>query len=198
MRTNKEKYDAILEELNERAMRYIDGIFPDGKPIVYYAIGQGFVVEAVPIKDFGYHFGFQFYPKDHPTRIEIEALQQFALTDIQFCENDVCINVEITGKWKDGSTRKSSWTMRLSQLRDPDKYGMSLQYEELKDIAARKKELYTLKDGDLACAYCRKAFPKEKAYHGHIYSIANYGVRGRDNDYCSPECHGYDQMAHEG
>lgn len=191
--TNKEKFDAIYAELTEKGERYIDSIFPDGRPAVYFKVGRGYEVEEVKISKWIY--SFQIYQMDKPTTKDVEAINAYASSNIVFEDKNVSAFCEHVEKRGDRVCR-SSWSQRLTDIRKNEQY--SFDPNALTEVAAAQKEKYTLKDGDIACAYCRRAFPKEKAFRGHIYSIANYGRGGKDFDYCSPTCHGHDQMAHEG
>lgn len=75
---------------------------------------------------------------------------------------------------------------------------VSFNREDLLELSEELKDKYIAKEGQIKCAYCSIAIDEDKSVKHKVISYANYGSAGRYFRYCSGECAGYDQMAHEG
>jgi hypothetical protein len=175
-----DQYDILMQEHRKRGEEIVAATFPE-LPQTVYCVGSRYEVEewcvfkvaANPIIS-----GAWF--EKRPTRKTIAAVK--AAPDIT--KDDICLHVQKGGtstgvKYKDIGKR----------------FFFSKEDADAKSVELRK--IYVAKDGQFNCRYCNKATDSVKKVKRRIISRSYPGM-GQEFEYCSSECGGYDQMAHEG
>lgn len=94
-----------------------------------------------------------------------------------------------TGQWK------ASGAHLLIKIKD-DKT-LAFAESDLYPLQREWKEKFEPRDGHIACTYCRKQVPAKDAVDFTVIARQYPNMR-KTSKYCSKECGGYDQMAHEG
>ncbi len=184
MKTNKEKYQILLDEYNGVVQNHISYLFPNGLPKKIFTQDG----EKINVKNVTYAtIRPSFYEEEKPTRIDIEKIKGF-LADQKILE--VLIHYEyITIGCRATSAEK------LSKIISNDR--ISFNPFTLRNFVKQYRKDYTLKLGDVRCSYCSKAVKESESENYTIIFPRDGRVVRETNKYCKG--HGiYDQMGHEG
>lgn len=184
MKTNKEKYQVLLDEYNQVVQNYISRLFPNGLPKKLFTQDG----EKINVKNVTYAtIRPSFYDEEKPTRIDIENIKEFLSN--QKVE-DVLIHYEyITVGCRARGAEE------LNKIIANDR--ISFNPFSLRKFIRQYKKDYVLKLGDVRCAYCSKAVKESESENYTIIFPRDGRVVRETNKYCKG--HGiYDQMGHEG
>ncbi|MFK3738973.1 YdaE family protein [Massilia sp. TN1-12] len=192
MKTNREKYDHICGQIAAKDQAAIAALLPDGVPIQFHTIEQ---YEARPIDVTSVQRHRRgFYIKAGDARVTRQDLQEAnavldnwtmpALDDLFVFYSYKQTYGIVSGAYpyqKIGGDVTLAW--------DADALAPEIE---------RRRELYAPREGHEPCAYCRKQTPSASTVSGTIYYRDRGGLAQKTCRYCSPTCHGHDQMGHEG
>jgi hypothetical protein len=192
MKTNREKYDHICGQIADKDQAAILALLPDGVPGQFHTIDQ---YEAKPIAVTGisrYRRGF--YVKDAEARImkkDVEEANAALASWAAPALGDIMV----------GYSYKQTYGT-VSGAHPYPKIGgdvmLAWDAEALLPEIERRRALYAPREGHEPCAYCRKQAPSASMVSGTIIYRDIGGVARKTCRYCSPNCHGNDQMGHEG
>ncbi len=182
-KTNQQKWAELNEILEDKKEIIIDELFPDKKPTsVFTAYWNGIVQNEIT------HFMVRGSKEPHVysgqkiTGKDVEALKLY-LDKFDSDSKQIFIyygGVKYVGAYK---------------LADIDiKKHRSFNREDLIEIHKELEEKYAPKDGYKPCQYCGKQVPENTLIKGTVI----YRGGSKVGYYCSGECAGNDQMAHEG
>lgn len=192
MKTNREKYDHICDQIKARNSAAIRELLPDGVPEQFYAI-NGYSANPVAVTEVRRHMpGFYVKPADSRIMTKdiddataaLEAWVKPTLDDIMVHYSEKKTYGNISGAYpypKIGSDAGMAWTA-----------------EALAPEIERRRALYAEREGHDPCTYCRKQTPSGSMVSRTIYYRNRGGLAQKTCRYCSPACGGYDQMGHEG
>lgn len=182
MRTNKEKFDHYYYMMKAERNVQLDALFAElGSPAKYYKIGRTEMHE-LSIDRLFYYDGY-FGDCKKPRREAVQRIKEYVdnlppldRTQVRVIgdSNDLLVKIEEPGN------------------------NYSFNAVDLEETQQANIIKYTLKPGDISCAYCGRAAQESEATTRKIISYATYGPAGRTNKYCSDKCGLHDQMAHEG
>jgi len=192
------QYEAILDDIaNQFCLSY----FTDGLPSNLYSIAvnhqkyeYGYYIRKAEVEEVSYHFkGDQRKPyyNKRPTAKAVSEIKQLSetISIADLDKSNIYIHV------RDGGT---SWATSLDELESAD---VSIDEESMKPALKEKidyyVENYLIKDGQFACAYCRKATDNDKKITRDIISRQYPNFR-KSFDHCSEKCASHNQMSHEG
>ena len=190
--TYAEKFDTAMDAINKRAAEYVAILFPDGPPKEIFTINMAsYKPKSKEVTGVSCDTPwFDRNPK-RPSKGQVEKIQAYLESTPDYANGEIYI------RYREKDNRSTTTgAYRMSEIRKSK--SISFNPDDLLAECTRLSEFYTLKEGDINCAYCGKAFPGKDAVTRKIISYANYGPQGVVNKYCSGECGGYDQMAHEG
>lgn len=187
---NKDKYDQYYAIFKAEEEKYLKGLFPDGLPPKMYQLGSTTIEEKivtgarVSVKGTYRSYG------EKVTNKEVEHIKAFVEKGISFSPADVVITYRYTHvNWD--VTGAESYEKVLANER------FTFDRSLLEVVLQQNIEKFTLKEGDISCAYCGRATPAATAVKDYV--IARQYPNGRKQfEYCSPTCAMNNQMSHEG
>ena len=195
MRTNKEKYEEIWGQLEDRSRIFIKSVLP-AIPKSFFAIStnytkhkDGYFIEEYPIEKAAYHYGFYRTCHKRPTKKDIAELTAKIAGMPDFTPDNIMFywridNTSGAGKMSDFSEGKKAWIV-----------------EKLQPRLQILIDTYSPKKGYIACSYCRKQRKPEDIVYKTIISPnwKNQGFKSPPRPYCKDNhCAVWDQMGHEG
>jgi hypothetical protein len=202
-RSRLSQFNEIKAQLEAKGAAFVAECFKDGRPTVFYEIkidfvkypGQGYHIAECPVTDIRYGWQFVWAPwcRKRPSVEDVAKMRQMLDTPPDASHVLVCSELR-------ESYGKVSWANPLAYFDNPRPgYGeyYSFHRENLADKLAYLIETYIPKEGQFKCHYCGKATDNAKKIRGTVIA-AQYPNMRAEFDYCSGECNGHDQMAHEG
>ena len=191
-KTNKEKYDEILIEINKKFDEYINVMFPV-KHDKLYSIIRWYEIDTKEI--LCYYYKSRFYNKENVSTTELDDAKSF-LVNLRF---DALKTDNIYIKYKTsygvtGSINLKDVGLECNSVFDIEQLGAKIAENKIK---------YEMKDGCIRCSRCQMVVPETQVYSSKLIfrdrnKFGKAFVNERTVKYCSKECAGYDQMAHEG
>jgi hypothetical protein len=195
MVTNKDKYNAIYDELESYYQSFILSVIPI-TPAHYYSIStnyikykDGYFIEERHITGIKYNHGV--YRLEKPTRKDIERLKIF-LEDLPEPTRD-----KILVCWKASNCSGATNLLKIGAENSLTAW----KSEDLEPKLAQMIEKYSPKEGHVACSYCREQRKPEDIKNATIISRMwkHQNYTSPQRPYCKDKpCDSYDQMAHEG
>lgn len=192
MKTNREKYDHICDQIASKDQAAIAELLPDGAPAQFYTIEQ---YEAKPITVTNvcrYRRGF--YVKGADARItkkDIEEADAVLANWAAPALDDIMVGYSYKQTYGAVSGAHAYPKIGLDAM-------LAWDAEVLSPEIERRRALYAPREGHEPCTYCRKQTPSGSMVSGTILYRDLGGLARKTCRYCSPTCHGYDQMGHEG
>ena len=187
---NKDKYDQYYEIFKAEEEKYLKGLFPDGLPSKMYQLGRTTIEEKIVTGTCISVKGIYGSGKNI-TNKEVEHIKAYVEKGISFSPSDVMINYEYYYATSSKVIGSESYEKVLANER------FTFDRSLLEEALQRNIEFYTLKEGDISCAYCGRATPATTAVKDYV--IARQYPNGRKQfEYCSGECATHNQMSHEG
>lgn len=190
--TNSEKFNNAMAAINEKSKAFVDDFFNGKVPNQFYRVCMK-TYKPVPVKINRVFCLIPYFErgKSRVSKDQLKKIIVYLESMNDFCPED--IRIEYTEEHK---TYTSTGWYKIDDIAI-DK-GKSYNCDDLLCKCAELKMRYELKEGDISCDYCRKAFPEKEKVIYRVISYANYGPAGKTGNYCSRECSMHDQMAHEG
>lgn len=200
-KTNKDKWNELQVLLDQKKDNYFNDFFtknPEPKFIYKATVSE---IKAIPITRFKLRCDNEPRVWDKVTREDLKKLREF-IDDFENLNKEIgCCYTE------DHGTYKCSGAEGYYKVIEDKR--MSFNESDLMEIQKQLHEKYAPRDGYKPCAYCGKQVPEDDLVSHQIIfqnsrpdpcSRSGYRkfVDKKTNLYCSGECAGYDQMAHEG
>lgn len=192
MKTNREKYDHICDQIAAKDQAAILALLPDGVPGQFYTIEQ-YEAKPIAVTNISRHRR-GFYVRRVDARITKKDIEEAdaVLTGWTSPALDE-IMVGYSYKQTYGTVSGAyPYTVIGS------KAGLAWTAEALTPEIEFRRDLYAEREGHEPCAYCRKQTPSAAMVSGTILYRDRSGLARKTLRYCSPTCHGSDQMGHEG
>lgn len=192
MRTNREKYDHICDQIAAKDQAAILALLPDGVPGQFYTIEQ-YEAKPIAVTNVRRH-RLGFYVKSADARImknDIEEAEA-VLTD---WADPALVDIMV------GYSYKQNYGTVSGAYPYPKIGGdvtLAWDAEALAPEIERRRALYADREGHEPCTYCRKQTPSGSMVNHTIHYRDQGGLKKKTCRYCSPTCGGYDQMGHEG
>jgi hypothetical protein len=198
------QFNELKAQLEEKGQAFVDECFPDVRPTVFYTIRmdcinhpkEKYTIAECPVTGVRYHWQLPYNDGKHrPSVKDVEKAR--LLLDAPMDDSHVLLHTE--WKWGDGYKYTSTGAEPLADFykHRPGYAYVSFDRATLEPILADLIATYVPKEGQFCCHYCGKATDNAKKIHGTVIAAQYPNMRGHF-DYCSAQCNGHDQMAHEG
>jgi hypothetical protein len=194
--TNLQKAQSLWSQLDAKASKFIDTLFPNGSPTMLYAVGRTDYIER---KVTAIEYDWPLYRSNKPTRNEITFIKGMVETTYPLDPSSVVVRWQETtnGITFNGGTRLGE----IGVGKNGCPVMESFTKEEIAETVARNKEWYAPREGYLPCSYCGQQRPLGSLHQQSIFS-PNWkatGYKSPPRNYCIDKpCASHDQMAHEG
>lgn len=213
MRTNLEKWNHHMSISDKKDSEFISSLNLVIPKCVYEVKGNGTIQKMDITKVYYSKRNTKpcFYG-EKPTKIQLSKLIEYVNSDIKYSKEFVFYSYQYFTKWDYKGEIRNSKTTGAFNLSEIEKYHIDINSankdsKKKKEIKERENEL--LANGHIRCPYCNIVIPESEAVSHTIifqnsrqdpFSRTGYKkfVDKKTNKYCSGECGGNDQMAHEG
>ena len=198
MKTNLEKWNHYKEILKRKEQAYLEkelGDYPQN--IVWGVHPNGSMFQVTTDTCYRHAVRVYFFTKK-PTRKDVERIENYALSDIQFSKDKIRIVCkEISGTY---TTTGNRTIEEFERIYYKDKIEAEKKAFETTEKIRTEKEL--IESGSHhRCCYCHSVKTKENIRFDTIFSPnwASSGGQSPPRPYCRDKnCAVNDQMAHEG
>ena len=199
--TNLQKWDDAQSSLDILKKKYIENFFIGKEiPKVIYQADMN-QIEEIEIDHIGVSSRNEPYYYKKPTKEDIKLLLDF-INNFDTQEKEIFVYYT-----KKSGTSTCSGAYKYSEVIENKR--LSFNRDELIPVQQELNEKYAPREGYKPCAYCGRQVPENTMVSHKIifqssrpdpFSKTGYKrfVDEKVNKYCSNQCGGNDQMAHEG
>ena len=202
MRTNLEKWNYYMSLINNKEQEFINSNIKDIPTCIYEVYPSG---KLRTLNVTGVRYRNELYGGAKPSREDVAKIKAYYENMPELIIEKVSVNWECIDQ-----RYKSSSAVRYLEMKEKyftSKEDADKKAFELTEIKRKEEEL--LNNGHIRCAYCGKVVPEKEAVNYEIifqnsrpdpFSRTGWKkfVDRKTNKYCSKQCGGHDQMAHEG
>ena len=185
--TNKEKYDNYLSLIKQREDDFISNSIVI--PTVLYSVDNFCTIKYI-VSGFRYDNKARLITPYKITRERLKLVKDYYESTPELTLNNltfICYEVFNGNKIE-----------RKIQYKDLSNYYIT--FEEAKTELNKKveEEKKLLKNGYIRCDYCSKLTKGSEIMVGNISNYKQYGVSGKNFNFCSTDCFKHKQMGSEG
>ncbi len=193
--SNLTKFNEIKSRLDAKGAEFANVHFAGSLPSSFYQIdvnytlhpGVGYHIAERPVTEVRYAWRLPYFNK-RPSDADVEKAR--LLLDQEMKLENLFMD------WRVGNTSGAAPVTDLDAFPVGGRK-ISLDRKNLEPILAGLIAVYVPMEGQFCCKYCRKATDEKSKHIGTIIARQYPGGR-KAFDYCSRQCHGGDQMGHEG
>lgn len=183
--TNKQKFDLIVQEIEEKSRYFIEKYFYDHyKPLIVYEVTSYKQIDEWQITKIDFFHRNNYNLK--PTKKDILEIKKYN-ENLFLNSDDITFSVKSLNKSYISSTAFKNKDIL-------EKNNLSFIKNSLIEYQNHLRELYEPRIGYISCEYCRKQFPEKEVFKYKIFANRSTYI----GNFCSNKCAGYCQMGSEG